>query len=99
MKAGTSLFIAPEVLISTKYDHKCDIFSFGIIMFQILTQCEESEIYSKERLGEFNIDYKITSDKNFRPEIPEKYLNDKIYDEFIGFYFLFFIFYFLFFIF
>jgi serine/threonine protein kinase len=90
MKAGTSLFIAPEVLISTKYNHKCDVFSLGIIMFLILTQIDENEIYSKDQLGEFNIDYKITSDKNFRPIIPEKYLNDnKLISEYIGWYFLF----------
>jgi serine/threonine protein kinase len=84
MKAGTSLFIAPEVLISTKYNNKCDVFSFGIIMFQILTECDESKIYSKERIGEFNIDFLIASDKNFRPIITEIYLNDKQYTEYIG---------------
>jgi serine/threonine protein kinase len=86
MKAGTSLFMAPEVLISTKYDNKCDVFSFGIIMFQVLTQIDENDIYPKERLGEFNLDYKILIDQKFRPEIPKKYLKEKKYKQYIGFF-------------
>jgi serine/threonine protein kinase len=68
MKAGTSLFMAPEVLISTNYDNKCDVFSFGIIMFQVLTQIDDDNIYKKERLASYTLDYKITTEKNFRPE-------------------------------
>jgi serine/threonine protein kinase len=90
MKAGTSLFMAPEVLISTTYDNKCDVFSFGIIMFQVLTQIDEDNIYPKEKLDGFNLDYKITNDKNFRPEIPNVYLSDKKYEQYIGFFIIFF---------
>jgi hypothetical protein len=69
--------MAPEVLISTTYDNKCDFYSFVIIMFQVLTQIDD--IYPKEKLDRKNLDLKITTDKNFRPEIPKIYLNDKKY--------------------
>jgi serine/threonine protein kinase len=82
--------MAPEVLISTKYDNKCDVFSFGIIMFQVLTQVDDDNIFPKEKMGEYNLEYKILSDKNFRPEIPKIFLNDKIYQDYIGLIFFFF---------
>jgi serine/threonine protein kinase len=88
MKAGTSLFMAPEVLISTTYDNKCDVYSFGIIMFQVLTQIDDDDIYPKEKLDGKNLDFKIITDKNFRPEIPKIYLNDKKYESYIGYFFL-----------
>jgi serine/threonine protein kinase len=37
-RVGTALYTAPEIVISTNYDQRCDIFSFSIIMFQILTK-------------------------------------------------------------
>jgi hypothetical protein len=53
-------------------------------MYQILTQCDESEIYSKNKIGDYNVDYKIVSDQNFRPEIPENFLNDEKYSDYIS---------------
>lgn len=34
---GTSQWMAPEVLISQKYDEKADVYSFGIILWEMLT--------------------------------------------------------------
>jgi serine/threonine protein kinase len=84
MKVGTSLYIAPEVLSSTKYDNKCDVYSFGIIMFQVLTQSEV--IYTPEQIGNYNVDYKVGNDPNFKPIIPDNYLNDKKYESYIGYF-------------
>jgi serine/threonine protein kinase len=85
--------MAPEVITSTKYDYKCDVFSFGIIMFQILSQCEDKDIYppSKEK----NVDFLLGTDPNYRPKIKEIY-NKNEFVEFIGikFFFLFFKFFF-----
>jgi tRNA A-37 threonylcarbamoyl transferase component Bud32 len=44
MRVGTALYMAPEVILTNNYDQKCDIFSFSIIMFQILTK--KIDIYS-----------------------------------------------------
>eukprot|EP01088_Endostelium_zonatum_P006110 TRINITY_DN18219_c0_g1_i1.p1 TRINITY_DN18219_c0_g1~~TRINITY_DN18219_c0_g1_i1.p1 ORF type:complete len:1174 (-),score=270.18 TRINITY_DN18219_c0_g1_i1:46-3567(-) len=34
---GTPLWMAPEVLMNKEYDEKADVYSFGIVMFEILT--------------------------------------------------------------
>ena len=38
MKVGTSFYMAPEVVLTNNYSFKCDIFSYSIIMFQLLTE-------------------------------------------------------------
>ena len=47
MKIGTSLYMAPEVVLSNNYSFKCDIFSYSIIIFQLLTEKLEN-IYENE---------------------------------------------------
>jgi serine/threonine protein kinase len=76
--------MAPEVIKSTKYDNKCDIYSFGIIMFQILTQCDDKQIYTEYKLKD-TIDFILSTDPNFRPEIQESYLIYIINNFFIQF--------------
>lgn len=34
---GTAYYIAPEILLSKKYDEKCDLWSIGVIMYILLT--------------------------------------------------------------
>ena len=34
-QCGTPGYIAPEIYASSKYNEKCDIFSIGIIMFEL----------------------------------------------------------------
>ncbi|OHS96616.1 hypothetical protein TRFO_37200 [Tritrichomonas foetus] len=38
---GSPLFIAPEVMKDVKYSEKSDVFSFAMIMYQVLTGCME----------------------------------------------------------
>lgn len=34
---GTPLWMAPEVLAKQPYDEKCDIYSFGVVVWELLT--------------------------------------------------------------
>lgn len=36
-RCGTPTYIAPEILQGHRYDYKCDIFSLGSIMYNLLT--------------------------------------------------------------
>ena len=36
--AGTFHWMAPEVLMSSQYTHKADIYSFGIVLWEIVTR-------------------------------------------------------------
>ncbi|CAI9111839.1 OLC1v1012162C1 [Oldenlandia corymbosa var. corymbosa] len=35
VKVGTKGYIAPEVLVSNSYNHRCDVFSFGICLWEL----------------------------------------------------------------
>eukprot|EP00005_Dracoamoeba_jomungandri_P002145 CAMPEP_0174255542 /NCGR_PEP_ID=MMETSP0439-20130205/4863_1 /TAXON_ID=0 /ORGANISM="Stereomyxa ramosa, Strain Chinc5" /LENGTH=1026 /DNA_ID=CAMNT_0015337767 /DNA_START=90 /DNA_END=3170 /DNA_ORIENTATION=- len=36
--AGTSLYMAPEVMVGADYDFKCDVFGFGVVLFEIIAR-------------------------------------------------------------
>jgi serine/threonine protein kinase len=80
-RVGTPFFMAPEVIKSNVYNHKCDVFSFGIIMFIVLTQINEDSMYPETKE---NIEYLISTEKNFRPVIPENIFNNSKFVDFIG---------------
>jgi serine/threonine protein kinase len=83
-KIGTTFFMAPEVIKSTTYDTKCDVYSFSIIMFQVLTQCEDNEIYPLSKLKSNTLEFVLSTDENFRPIIPKKFLKDKNFKNYIS---------------
>ncbi|KAF2073209.1 hypothetical protein CYY_005491 [Polysphondylium violaceum] len=39
-QAGSPLYMAPEMLLNKEYDEKCDVFSFGILLWELLTKQE-----------------------------------------------------------
>jgi len=43
---GTPLYMAPEVLLGHELDEKCDVYSFGIVLWQILTRREPFPEYT-----------------------------------------------------
>ena len=39
-KIGTPFFMAPEVILGKEYDDKADIFSFGVVLLELITRCK-----------------------------------------------------------
>ena len=74
---GTVQWMAPEVIKQNKYSTKCDVYSFGIIMWEIATR---KKLY--ENMNQSQIIYKVCFEKG-RPEMQEwdKYNAPKDYRE------------------
>lgn len=72
---GTASFIAPEVLFSSfekdgetnTYDEKCDVYSFGIIMYVLLT----GKIQPYGAKNDMEIIVNVQSNPNFRPSLED----------------------------
>ncbi|OHT00979.1 TKL family protein kinase [Tritrichomonas foetus] len=63
---GTTLWMAPEVLLSTPfYDEKVDVYSFGILLWELLTGCAP---YNNEVTADLTVQI---VEYNLRPPIPE----------------------------
>jgi len=62
---GTSAYMAPEVFNGEQYSYKCDVFSFSIMIFQLLFNT--SRPYGSTT---FMIEKKVASDEHFRPVMP-----------------------------
>ena len=63
---GTPIYMAPEVIEGKRYNGKADVYSFGIIMFQILTDTKPYPLFDKGKLNEFNFNQKVVNE-NYRP--------------------------------
>ena len=64
-EVGTSQWMAPEVLVSQKYNEKADVYSYGIILWEMLT----GDVPYRG-LGEIQIAVAVIN-KNLRPIIPK----------------------------
>lgn len=62
---GSPLYMAPEVFVGD-YNEKCDIYSFGVVLWEVYTQSQAFEQIS-DNLPAF---IHAVCDNNFRPEIP-----------------------------
>jgi len=62
---GAPAWIAPEVLMNSKYTEKADIYSFGIVMWELLTSEEPFADIEKWLIPQASLDGK-------RPPIPKE---------------------------
>ena len=80
--AGTSFYMAPEVVKGMKYDNSVDVFSFSMVMYQILYETVEP---FGEDTDKYGIEFAVSQDPKFRPKIEinklEKLENAAIPDE------------------
>jgi serine/threonine protein kinase len=63
---GTPLWMAPEVLMGRELDEKCDVYSYGIVLWEIFTRTEPFPQFQSYR--EFK---RAITVENVRPPIPE----------------------------
>lgn len=62
---GTFQWMAPEVILNTKYTEKADVFSFGIIMSELMSRTPPYYGVNKNQVAQ-----QVASNQNFRPVIP-----------------------------
>jgi len=64
---GTPIWMAPEILMNREFNEKCDIYSFGIVLWEILTVSQAFEDIEDD-LPSF---IHRVCEEGFRPDIPE----------------------------
>eukprot|EP01027_Heterolobosea_sp_BB2_P022075 GEZU01032476.1.p1 GENE.GEZU01032476.1~~GEZU01032476.1.p1 ORF type:complete len:109 (-),score=22.97 GEZU01032476.1:25-351(-) len=61
--------MAPEVVMGKAYDGSCDVFSFGIIMWEILTERIPYDTIAQSDVAMIHM--KVSLEPDFRPELPK----------------------------
>lgn len=64
---GTPIYMAPEVINGSAYDGKADVYSFGIIMYQVITDCTPYPVFESGKMPEWKFHQKVV-EENYRPE-------------------------------
>jgi len=62
--------MAPELVLNEFYDEKCDVFSFAIIMFELLV--ETTKPYGTNTVT-FNIELRVAKNPLYRPVPPPQF--------------------------
>lgn len=66
---GTPYYMAPEVTLGKPYNTSADIFSFGILLYELITGNWNLSNDFTQDVG------KIASDPSCRPQIPDRFIN------------------------
>jgi len=62
---GTDEFMAPELILGNAYNEKSDIFSFGMLMFEIIARKDVGKLIPRTAKSSFGVDEKVV-----RPKLP-----------------------------
>lgn len=65
-QCGTCKYMAPEVIESTHYSGKIDVYSFGILMYQVVTDMDPYPQLTKNKITPFKFNNKVVNE-NYRP--------------------------------
>eukprot|EP01096_Ripella_sp_DP13-Kostka_P016629 TRINITY_DN8155_c3_g1_i1.p1 TRINITY_DN8155_c3_g1~~TRINITY_DN8155_c3_g1_i1.p1 ORF type:complete len:475 (+),score=180.21 TRINITY_DN8155_c3_g1_i1:229-1653(+) len=57
---GTDDWMAPEVILGMEYDGQCDVFSYGIVLLELITRRKVSEALQRSPMEAFDLDEKKT---------------------------------------
>lgn len=64
---GTAIYMAPEIIEGVKYNGKADVYSFAILMYEVVTDLVPYEDFQKGNITLFQFNMKVLSE-NYRPE-------------------------------
>jgi len=62
---GTDEFMAPELMLGEDYNEKSDIFSYGMLMFEIIARKDVGKLIPRSVKSSFGVD-----EKSVRPKLP-----------------------------
>ncbi len=69
---GTPKYIAPEIIKHKESDERSDIYSLGIILYELLTGVSPFENYNKDKIIKLQIENKFVHPKLLNPEISKE---------------------------
>ena len=70
---GTPLWMAPEVMTGAHYGKECDVYSFAIIMYEVLV--EKKPYFDKKEAGK-TVHFQVANNSDFRPTIPQEIIEN-----------------------
>jgi len=66
-RRGTRRYMAPEVLLCKPYDLRADVYSFGLVLYEIFSLTQPFSSYGVKQ------HYNLVAMKNHRPHIPSHF--------------------------
>ena len=67
---GTLAYTAPEVLLQDDYDHRADLYSLGMTLFELATGVLPSQIGSEMDAVRFHLEGEVPDPLRVRPDMP-----------------------------
>lgn len=67
ISAGTPIYMAPEVISDTKYGRKADVYSFGILMYEVITDSKPYPDLASGILNLYKFQISVVTE-NYRPK-------------------------------
>jgi len=68
---GTNEWMAPEVMLGLEYDHKCDVFSYAMVLYELITRDKPPQRVVRDQFGFPDMEHK----SSIPSETPEELWN------------------------